>query len=79
MSKSTTTFEMHLKMLRELNRECPAGKHYCIMLDEKSFHFCKNGETIYRSLDADDLFGRMFVEWCAVLYPHKPGILDWLR
>ena len=79
MSKSTITFEMLFKMLHELNRECLSGKHYHIMLDGTSFYLCVNDETIYRSHDVVDFFGRMFVELCCVLYPRKPGIFDWMR
>ena len=79
MSTSAITFEQLFKMLKELNSACPAGKHYHIVLDMKSFHLCVNDETIYQSYDVVDFFGRMFVEWCAVLYPRQPGILDWMR
>ena len=79
MSTSVITFEQLFKMLCELNRECPAGKHYHIVLDMRSFHLCVNDETVYQSSDVVDFFGRMFVEYCCVLYPRKPGIFDWLR
>lgn len=79
MSKSAITIWMLFKMLDELNGACPSGKHYHIMLDVKSFHLCVNDETIYQSSDAEDFFGRMFVEYCALVYPRIPGIFDWLR
>lgn len=79
MSNSTITIWMLFRMLDELNDACPKGRHYHIVLDVRSFHFCVNDETIYRSSDAEDFFGRMFVEYCALVYPRRPGIFDWLR
>ena len=76
---STFTFVELFRMLDELNGACSSGKHYHIMLDMKSFHLCINGETVYQSVDVEDFFGRMFVEYCCVLYPRKPGVFDWLR
>ena len=78
MSKVTVTFEMLFEMLHELNRACPEGKYYRIMLDMKSFHLCVNGETIYQSFNAEDFFGRMYLEFCCVCYPREPEPFDWL-
>lgn len=79
MSKSTITIWMLFRILNELNNACSEDRHYHIVLDAGYFHLCVDGKTIYQSFDAEDFFGRIFVEYCALVYPRKPGIFDWLR
>lgn len=70
------TFEDLFRRLRALNRVCPDGEHYYIVLDLRYFHLYKDGVLVYRSSDLDKFFNRVFREICNCCYPYMPILID---
>lgn len=64
------------RRLRALNRVCPDGHHYYIVLDLRYYHLYCNGELVYRTSDIDKFYVRIFRVICDCCYPFMPILID---
>lgn len=76
MAIKKPTFADLFRRLRVLNRVCPDGQHYYIVLDKRYYQLYCDGQLVYRTSDIYKLYVRIFRIICDCCYPFMPIMID---